>query len=278
MKKSLVSVLVFGMFGIALSAQDATRGGTLYKQQCVSCHGDGLEGRSGPSLAGGDFRSRWPTADLVDKIKNTMPQNSPGKLTTVQAADLAAYIQQAGKSVANAAPARAPTTATLPAFPAAGNLSQLMRGIMFPNSNIIFTVQTHDPAEKKKAGDAATADGGFNWSMWGSDLYSGWEIVDYAAIALAESAPLMLTPGRRCENGKPVPVNDPDWIRFTKEMAEVGRTAYRASQTRTQEKVSDLSGDVADACLHCHQVFRDNARRGRTGADPSNKELRCTKN
>ena len=108
-----------------------------------------------------------------------------------------------------------------------------MRGVMFPNSNILFTVQTHDPAEKKKVGDAAADAGGFNWSMWGSDLYSGWEIVDYAAIALAESAPLMLTPGRRCENGKPVPVNDPEWIRFTKEMADVGRAAaYRALPRR----------------------------------------------
>ncbi len=97
-------------------------------------------------------------------------------------------------------------------------------------------------------------------------------------IALAESAPLMLTPGRRCENGKPVPVNDPDWIRFTKEMADVGRSAYRASQTRNQEKVSDISGDVADACFHCHSVFRDKIRRGRNPADPTSKELRCTKN
>jgi cytochrome c553 len=277
MKKPLLSVLVVGMLAITLGAQDATRGGTLYKQQCVVCHGEGLEGRSGPTLAGGDFRSRWPTSDLIDKIRNTMPQDSPGKLTAGQAADLAAYIQQAGRATAATASNTGASTTVPPAFPAAGNLSQLMRGIMFPNSNILFTVQTHDPAEKKKAGDAATANGGFNWSMWGSDLYSGWEIVDYAAIALAESAPLMLTPGRRCENGKPVPVNDPDWIKFTKEMAEVGRSAYRASQTRNQEKVSDLSGDIADACLHCHQVFRDKNRRGRTGADPSNKELRCTK-
>ena len=277
MQKSRLAVLVFGMFGVALRAQDAGRGGTLYKQQCVACHGERLEGRSGPSLAGGDFQSRWPTSELSDKIRNTMPQDSPGKLTAGQASDLAAYIQQAGKA-ANAEPSTASTAGPLAAFPAAGNLSQLMRGVMFPNSNIIFTVQTHDPAEKKKAGNAATTDGGFNWAMWGSDLYSGWEIVDYAAIALAESAPLMLTPGRRCENGKPVPVNDPDWIRFTKEMAEVGRAAYRASQTRNQEKVSDISGDVADSCLHCHQVFRDKIRRGRAPGDPSNKELRCTKN
>jgi cytochrome c553 len=277
MKNPLLPVLVLGIFGITLGAQDGTRGAALYKQQCVSCHGDGLEGRSGPSLAGADFGSRWTASDLIDKIRNTMPQDSPGKLTAGQAADLAAYIQQAGRTTPNARPAAASTTAPPTPFTPTGNLSQLMRGIMFPNSNIIFTVQTHDPAEKKKAGDTATADGGFNWTMWGSDLYSGWEIVDYAAIALAESAPLMLTPGRRCENGKPVPVADPDWIRFTKEMADVGRAAYRASQTRNQEKVSDISGDVADACLHCHQVFRDRVRRGRTGADPSNKEQRCTK-
>ena len=99
-----------------------------------------------------------------------------------------------------------------------------------------------------------------------------------SSIALAESAPLMLTPGRRCENGKPVPVNDPDWIRFTKEMAEVGRAAYRASQTRNQERVSGVTGDVADACLNCHQVFRDRMRPGRSAPDPSDKDLRCAKN
>jgi cytochrome c553 len=276
MKKPL-PVLVVGMFAIVLHAQDATRGATLYKQQCVSCHGGRLEGRSGPSLAGGDFQSRWPASDLIAKIRTTMPQDSPGTLTAGQASDLAAYILQAGKTAASAEPATASRTEAPAVVSATGNLNQLMRGIMFPNSNIIFTVQTHDPAEKKKADDAANASGGFNWSMWGSDLYPGWEIVDYAAIALAESAPLMLTPGRRCENGKPVPVNDPDWIRFTKEMVDVGRAAYRASQTRNQEKVSDISGDVADACMHCHQVFRDKMRRGRSPADPSNKELRCTK-
>lgn len=274
MKLWLVTVMVAGLFAISLGAQDATRGGALYKQQCALCHGEDLKGRSGPPLEGGDFGSRWPTSNLTDKIKNTMPQDNPGKLSGTQAADLAAYIQQTGQSATNAAPPLAADPAL--DFPAAGNLQQLMRGIMFPNSNIIFTVQTHDPAEKEKT--ATSSDGGFNWAAWGNDLYSGWEIVDYASIALAESAPLMLVPGRRCENGKRVPVNDPDWIRFTKEMAEVGRSAYRASQTRNQGRVSDISGDVADACQHCHQVFRDKRRPGRPVGDPSNKEFRCTKN
>jgi len=278
MKPVLCNVIIAGMFGLVLNAQDAGRGGILFKQQCASCHGEDLKGRGGPPLVGAEFSSRWPTSNLIDKIRSTMPQDNPGKLTGGQAADLAAYIQQIGRTASSAAPAVASASGPKLDFPAVGNLQQLMRGVMFPNSNIIFTVQTHDPAEKKKAGNAAAADGGFNWNMWGGDLYTGWDIVDYAAIAVAESAPLMLTPGRRCENGKPVPVNDPDWIRFTKEMAEVGRATYRAAQTRNQEKVSDITGDLADACLHCHEIFRDKARPGRVLSDLSSKELRCTKN
>lgn len=277
---ALAACLAAGFFGFGLRAQDASRGGELYKQQCASCHGDNLQGRSGPPLVGGDFRSRWPGAtELIGKIKNTMPQDKPGTLTAEQAADLESYIQQRGQT-ADAATATTAAAAPATDFPPAANLLQLMRGIMFPNSNIIFTVQTHDPGEKKKAG-AASADSGFNWAAWGNDLYSGWDIVDYAALALAESAPLMLTPGRRCQNGKPVPVDDPDWIRFTKEMAQVGRNVYRVAQTRDQQKVSDMSADVADSCLHCHQVFRDRFRRGGRGGrggpggDPG--ELRCTK-
>src|SRR5207248_9345441 len=149
MVKRPLCVLVMGLSGLALSAQDATRGEALYRQQCATCHGERLEGRSAPSLAGSDFRSRWRASDLLDKIRNTMPQDNPGKLTAGQAADLAAYIQQVSQTAGSSAPVTASVPAPSPAFPATGNLSQLMRGIMFPNSNIIFTVQTHDPAEKK---------------------------------------------------------------------------------------------------------------------------------
>jgi mono/diheme cytochrome c family protein len=283
------------------TGEQANRGQATYKDRCASCHGEKLEGRAGPPLAGEDFIANWDKqalSELVDKIRNTMPQDNPGKLTGQQAADVTAYILQSGKFPAGRAELRAdeaslkqitwpaaslaqrkpaPAATQTPSFPPAGNLAQVMRGILFPSSNIIFTVQTHDPAAPKTTPAGAAVEGGFNWVIWGGDLYSGWELVDYAAVALAESAPLMLTPGRRCENGKPVPVEEADWVKFTVGLAEAGKAAYKASQSRNQDAVSEISNQVADACLNCHQVYRDRPGRALNPLDPSNKATRCTK-
>jgi cytochrome c2 len=276
LKRYLPGLAIF--FAIAFQAQQ--RGETVYKEQCASCHGEALDGRAGPPLAGVEFNRAWEKqgpSELFNKIKKTMPRDKPGKLTDEQTADLVAFIQERGKSL-SASGAQTASTSPAPAvsFPPAGNLAQLMRGVFFPNSNILFTVQSHDPAEKASPNDGPTAGGGFNWTLWGSNLYPGWEVVDYAAIALAEAAPLMLTPGRRCENGKPVPVTDPDWIKFTNEMAEAGKAAYRASQTRNQETVSDITNLIADTCMHCHQVYRDKRPPGGNILQ-TNAAARCTR-
>jgi hypothetical protein len=224
-----------------------------------------------------------------------MPQGNAGKLDPQQTADLVSYILQVGKFPAGRAPLSTDTAAqkqiVWPAgavarnttagqssisFPPAGNMAQVMRGILFPSSNIIFTVQTVDPGAPKKETDA-TAGGGFNFAIWGGGIYSGWEMVDYAAIALAESAPLMLTPDRRCENGEPVPINDPEWIKFSQELADAGKAVYKASQTRNQEAVSDATNQLNDSCANCHQVYRDKRVSRANPLDPANKAARCVK-
>jgi len=275
----------------------AQRGQTLYAAQCVPCHGPALAGGLGPPLAGADFLRAWdkrPLVDLVDKIEKTMPATDPGTLTRAQATDLVAHLLKssafpAGSAeltgdamlkqitlVGPAAPAPRTTAAASAAIAITsakppGNMAQLMRGILFPSSNLLFQVQTYDPAAPKTGYEPGTAS--FSWVDWGSGIYSGWELVDDAAIAIAESAPLLLTPDRRCENGKPVPVDRPDWIQFTAGLAEAGRAAYRASQSRNREAVSDVTNQIADACLRCHEVYRD--KPGGTTADPSNKAARC---
>jgi hypothetical protein len=155
-----------------------------------------------------------------------------------------------------------------------GNMLQLMRGIFFPAANMLFNVQTHDPALKKP--DNSPNPKLFDWVQWGSNLYSGWDDVDYAAAALAEATPLLLTPGRTCANGKPVPVERADWIKYSKDMLDVARKSYAAAMAKNQEAVSDLTGDLSDACLACHRVFRDRRPPGVERGAPGEQALRCT--
>ena len=283
--------------GVYSDAQ-ATRGQGIYRQQCATCHGNALEGAQGPPLVANVFISHWQSqslSDLVNKIRNTMPADSPGSLTRQQSTDLVAYILKTGGFKASATElasdepalsritwpkglvADAAPTGPGRVFPPLGNMAQLMRGIFFPNANLIFTVQTHDPAEKPKP-TAGGQTGGFSFVEWGAGIYGGWELVDNAAIALADASPLMLTPGIRCENGRLAPVTDPDWIKFTEQMIAVARKTYQASQSRKQDAVSEVTGDLSDACAACHQAYRD--IRGRGGrapdpTDPSNKANRC---
>jgi mono/diheme cytochrome c family protein len=284
--------------GVFSDAQ-ASRGEGIYRQQCASCHGNKLEGSQGPPLTGDFFVSRWqtqPLSDLVNKIRNTMPADGPGSLTPQQSADVMAHILKTGgfpagktelasdepalsrigwpKSAVAAAPA---STGPGRAYPPLGNMAQLMRGIFFPNANLIFTVQTHDPAEKPTAAAGGGQTGGFSFVEWGAGIYGGWELVDNAAIALSDASPLMLTPGIRCENGRLAPVNDPDWIKFTEQMIAVARKTYQASQSRKQDAVSEATGDLSDACAACHQAYREVRVRGRAPdpTDPSNKANRC---
>ena len=283
--------------GVYTDAQ-ATRGQAMFNERCAPCHGETLGGGLAPPLTGSAFISDFdsqPLSDLVEKIQRTMPASDPGTITTRQAADIVAYILKVGKFPAgktelpadeaglkqiawpagNTAPPKpaSATAAQMLADRPLGNLAQVMRGILFPSSNIIFNVQSQDPAAPRTDVPGAGANASFSWVDWGAGIYTGWELVDYASVTLADVAPLLLAPGRRCENGRPVPVERPDWVKFTQDLVEAGRAAYKASQSRNQEAVSQVTEQVADACLNCHVAYRD--KPGGTKIDPSNKAARC---
>ncbi|HEV8397619.1 MAG TPA: c-type cytochrome [Vicinamibacterales bacterium] len=89
------------------SAEQATKGEAVYKENCAACHGDNLEG-SGPMppLAGKDFLSNWQgktVGDLFEKTQTSMPATAPGTLTPEQASNLMAYLLSQGKYPAGAA-------------------------------------------------------------------------------------------------------------------------------------------------------------------------------
>jgi hypothetical protein len=146
---------------------------------------------------------------------------------------------------------------------AVGTLAQVMRGLFFPNSNTLFDVQAKDPATpppKPPEGDRSTT------ALFGN-MYAGWQAVENASIVLAESADLLLVPGRLCQNGKPVPVSRADWIKNVQGLKDAALAALQVARTKNLEKMSDVTNTVSDACATCHEPYRD-----RGGADSP---IRC---
>ena len=137
-----------------------------------------------------------------------------------------------------------------PSHEPVGHLAHVMRGILFPNSNILFDVQTTDPDAPK------TEESGAGGSSRFANIYTGWPVVENAAVALAESANLLILPGRLCENGEPVPVED-DWVEYAQGLEQAGVKALEAAKSRSQDAVSEVTNDIAEACSNCHSVYRD---------------------
>lgn len=144
---------------------------------------------------------------------------------------------------------------------AAGDLAEVMRSILFPNSNLIFDAQSADPGAPP-----AEAAGGDSTTARFSGIYTGWEQVENAAVALAEAANLITLP-RLCENveddparnGNPVPIERDDWKQHTARLREVGLAAveWARRQQYDEDEVLFITGDIAEACANCHSVYRD---------------------
>jgi hypothetical protein len=175
------------------------------------------------------------------------------------------FFTMVGTAHAQAKPAAAAAKpAQAPAKPAAGapvrvtakvqgNLAQVMRGILFPNSNIIFDAQNNDPTKKK-------ADEQFG------NPYGGWQNVENAAIALAESANLLIIPGRMCSNGKPAPLARADWPGLVQGLRDASMASYKAAQSKNMDNIVDAAGTLTEACSACHDKYREKP----------NLSLRCT--
>ena len=115
-----------------------------------------------------------------------------------------------------------------------GTLKQVMRGVLLPNSDIVFSVSQTPPKNDKE-----------------------WAVVQDSAIAISEAAALISMPGRLLSNGQKVPLERPDWIKFTKELVDAGAASYKAAQSKNQDVVVVSLDRLSNACDSCHEVYRD---------------------
>jgi mono/diheme cytochrome c family protein len=96
------------VFDSVYTDSQVTRAESTYTQTCAKCHGAALQGaQDGGPLTGPDFLANWDgmtLADLHDKIRTTMPPDTPNTISPSQVADLVALLLARNHFPAGAAP------------------------------------------------------------------------------------------------------------------------------------------------------------------------------
>jgi hypothetical protein len=170
-------------------------------------------------------------------------------LAGAQTFSLAQLSQAQSPRPSGAAQTEGSVPATAPQVSA--TLAQLMRGILYPASNIVFAAQGDDPAKFPPAKDQSAA----------TDLlassYGQWQAVENSAMAIVEAANLLTIPGRKCANGIAVPTGNADWPKLVQGLRDAGMTAYKAAQSKNQDKILDAADVLTTACANCHDKYRE---------------------
>lgn len=157
--------------------------------------------------------------------------------------------------LADRARAQSPAAAPASASKVPANLSQLMKGTLYPEANVVFAAQDENPADVPRAKDPNMA------TDLLTTVYGKWEAVENSALAMVDVANLLELPGRKCSNGLDVPLQNPDWAKFVQELRDAGMAAYAAAQTKSQDKMTDAAGVLTEACAHCHVRYREKRNR-----------------
>jgi hypothetical protein len=134
-----------------------------------------------------------------------------------------------------------------------GTLAQVMRGIYFPNANLLFDVQQKDPGAPPSAGEGPRG----SVTEQFSSIYTGWQVIENAAVALAESTDLITIPGRMCQNGKSVPVDRAEYTKAAQGMRQAALVALEAARAKNREQAIEATNTIADGCAACHEKYRD---------------------
>jgi len=139
---------------------------------------------------------------------------------------------------------------TPPKTAPAADLNQLMRSLFFPHSNVVFFAQRYDPAEVKPASEPS----GSTDPLTG--VFGGWLAVENSALTLADASDLLLTAGRKCSNGRDVPLANADWAKLVTGLREASMVAYKAALTKDRDKMLEASEVLATSCSNCHNKYR----------------------
>jgi hypothetical protein len=113
-----------------------------------------------------------------------------------------------------------------------GTMSELMVKMIYPTSDAIFYIETRTPKNDVE-----------------------WAELQNKTLALAESANLLMMPGRARDQDR--------WMADSKLLLDVGGAAFKASKSHDVTALIALSDQLYASCVTCHQHYRTNYGRRR---------------
>ena len=118
-----------------------------------------------------------------------------------------------------------------PPFKTVGTLAEVMEANIASASYVIFdaVVYTNGALERAPATEEE------------------WEEIEHGAIALAESANLLLLPGRARDEG--------EWVKMTHALADAAVRARDAALAKNVDRLFDAGGAIYDTCTACHAKY-----------------------
>lgn len=108
-----------------------------------------------------------------------------------------------------------------------GSMSDLMVKIIYPASDALFYIASRTPKTDAE-----------------------WTALEGQALTLAESANLLMMPGRARDQKQ--------WMADAKLMLNAGAAAVKAAQGKNVEGISALSDQLLESCTSCHKHYRPN--------------------
>ena len=106
-----------------------------------------------------------------------------------------------------------------------GSMSELMVKIIYPTSDALFYVESRTPKTE-----------------------SEWTALEGQALMLAESANLLMMPGRARDQKQ--------WMADARLMLDAGAAAVKAVKSKNVEAISALSDQLLESCTSCHRHYR----------------------
>jgi len=131
----------------------------------------------------------------------------------------------AGVSLAQAPAVQAPTLKPV------GTVDDLMKTFIWPASDEVFYITTRDTPMTEEE----------------------WMHFQGRMLMLAESANLLMMPGRAWDNGQ--------WMQDALRLRDAGTAAYAAAKAKDLDKIAALNEQMYAACVACHNDYRPNYRK-----------------